>query len=125
MPTLTLAQATTEVRRGADAVAAAVGSAGLLFRPSGTPASTPTIRAAADASGYRRCVSYDVDPADYTDPGADLVRSRTLAGVRPGSIVSLHLGHPGTVTALPGIFAGLAAQGLRPVTVSRLLGRTA
>lgn len=124
MPKLSLDQATVEVRRGAGAVAAAVGSAGLLFRPSGTPASTATIRAAA-AGGYRRCVSYDVDPADYTDPGADLVRSRTLAGVRPGSIVSLHLGNPGTVAALPGIFAGLAARGLTAVTVSRLVAPSA
>ncbi|MEP6648602.1 MAG: polysaccharide deacetylase family protein [Lapillicoccus sp.] len=124
MPRLTLAQATDEVRRGADAVTRAIGSAGLLFRPSGTPTSTPAIRAAAATAGYQRCVSYDVDPADYTDPGAEAVRSRTLASVMPGSIVSLHLGHPGTVAALPGILAGLAVKGLTPVPVSRLLTPT-
>jgi len=41
--------------------------------------------------------------------------------VRPGSIVSLHLGHPGTVAALPQILAGLASRELLPVTLSRLL----
>jgi len=41
---------------------------------------------------------------------------------RPGSIVSLHLGHAGTVTALPAILHGLARRGLRPVTLTGLLG---
>ena len=44
-----------------------------------------------------------------------------LGSVRPGSIVSLHLGHPGTVTALPAIVHGLARRGLRPVTLTGLL----
>jgi peptidoglycan/xylan/chitin deacetylase (PgdA/CDA1 family) len=67
-------------------------------------------------------VSYDVDSLDWTDPGRDAVVQRVLAGVRPGSIVSLHLGHAGTVAALPRILAGLDARGLRPVTLSRLVG---
>ena len=44
-----------------------------------------------------------------------------LSAVRGGDIVSLHLGHAGTVTALPAILAGLAARSLRPVTVTQLL----
>lgn len=100
MPTLSAADAVQEVARGAAAVAASVGSAGLLFRPSGTQSSTPVIRAAAQAAGYHRCVSYDVDPSDYLDPGPQIVVNRTLAGTTAGSIVSLHLGHPGTVAAL-------------------------
>jgi len=121
MTNLSAAQATQEVRAGADAVAAAVGAAGLLFRPSGTATSTGTIRAAAAASGYQRCISYDVDPEDYLDPGATVVRSRTLAAVTGGSIVSLHLGHPGTIEALPGVLQGLAARGLVPVRLTDLL----
>ena len=121
MKQLTAAQARVEAVRGAQALRAATGTAGWWFRPSGTLHSTATIRAAAEAAGYRRCVSYDVDPEDFRDPGAALVRSRTLAAVQPGSIVSLHLGHEGTLTALPGILGGLAAKGLEPVTLSRLL----
>jgi len=121
MTHLTASQAGREVQDGARAVAAAVGSPGLLFRPSGTPTSTATIRAAALAAGYQRCVSYDVDPEDYLDPGAELVRSRTLAAAKGGSIVSLHLGHAGTVEALPGILAGLAARGLSAVRLTDLL----
>lgn len=125
MTTLDAAAARSEISQGAGAVAAAVGQAGLLFRPSGTATSTPTIRTAAAASGYQRCISYDVDPLDYEDPGATLVRTRTLAAVKAGSIVSLHLGHQGTVDALPGILQGLAAKGLQAVTVTRLLAGVA
>lgn len=68
---MTALDATTsrrEVEQGANAVAASVGQAGLLFRPSGTPTSTPTIRAAALAAGYARCISYDVDPLTTPTP---------------------------------------------------------
>jgi hypothetical protein len=44
-----------------------------------------------------------------------------LGKTRPGSIVSLHLGHSGTVTALPAILRGLARRRLRPVTLTGLL----
>ena len=121
LPRLSETAAHTEIARGATAVAAIEGSSPHLFRPSGTPSSTPTIRTAARASGYARCISFDVDPADYQDPGSAVVASRTLAAVRAGSIVSLHLGHAGTITALPTIHAGLAARSLEPVTVTRLL----
>jgi len=121
MPALSLGAAQDEIKRGADALRKATGSAGWWFRPSGTPHSTATIRAAASHWGYQRCISYDVDPQDYRDPGSAQVVSRTLATVRPGSIVSLHLGHPGTVAALPRILAGLASRQLLPVTLSRLL----
>jgi peptidoglycan/xylan/chitin deacetylase (PgdA/CDA1 family) len=56
-------------------------------------------------------VSYDVDSLDYADPGPEAVVATVLGSVQPGSIVSLHLGHPGTVTALPAILRGLAGRG--------------
>ena len=121
MKQLTRAQAVDEAVRGARALETAVGTAGWWFRPSGTQHSTTTIRAAAAAAGYHRCVSYDVDPEDFRDPGATAVRDRTLASVRPGSIVSLHFGHRGTVDALPSILAGLRSKGLQAVTLSTLL----
>ncbi len=97
------------------------GTSGRWFRPSGTPHTTPLISAAAGRAGYRTSLSYDVDPRDYADPGAAAVRDRTLAGISPGSIVSLHLGHPGTVAALPAILDGLRGRGWRALTVSGLL----
>jgi len=111
MPSLSAQAARDEIRRGADALRNATGSVGWWFRPSGTPHSTATIRAAAIGTGYQRCVSYDVDPQDYRDPGAAKVVSRTLAQVQPGSIVSLHLGHAGTVRALPQIIAADGVAG--------------
>ena len=121
MRTLSPAAARAEVQRGANALAAVRGSAGALFRPSGTPTSTPTIRAAAAGAGYHRCISYDVDSLDYTDPGEAAIVRNVSAAVRGGSIVSLHLGHPGTVAALPRILEVLAQRTLRAVTVTHLL----
>ncbi len=111
----------TEIARAKALITELAGTKVRWFRPSGTPTSTATIRAAALASGYARCLSYDVDPLDYTDPGAAAVTRGVLSAVRPGSIVSLHLGHAGTVAALPDVLAGLADRGLRAVTTSRLV----
>jgi peptidoglycan/xylan/chitin deacetylase (PgdA/CDA1 family) len=97
------------------------GSEGRWFRPSQTQYATPLIEREARQAGYRTCVSYDVDSLDYTDPGPDAVVSAVLAKTRPGSIVSLHFGHEGTVTALPAILRGLTGRGLRPVTLTSLL----
>jgi peptidoglycan/xylan/chitin deacetylase (PgdA/CDA1 family) len=121
MPGLGHAQARVEVERAADLLRRLTGSSGVWFRPSGTPRSTATIRAAARAAGYRRCLAYDVDPLDYEDPGPDVVASRVLAGVAPGSVVSLHLGHAGTIAALPAVLQGLQDKGLRAVTMSTLM----
>ena len=100
---------------------ALTGSIGRWFRPSQTQYSTPLIEQQARKAGYQTCVSYDVDSLDYTDPGPDAVVSTVLGLTRPGSIVSLHLGHSGTVTALPAIVRGLTSRGLRPVTLTELL----
>jgi peptidoglycan/xylan/chitin deacetylase (PgdA/CDA1 family) len=97
------------------------GSIGLWFRPSQTHYATPLIEREARKVGYQTCVSYDVDSLDYTDPGPGAVVANVLGSVRRGSIVSMHLGHPGTVTALPTILRGMARRKLRPVTLTDLL----
>jgi peptidoglycan/xylan/chitin deacetylase (PgdA/CDA1 family) len=96
------------------------GSPGGYFRQSGGQHSTPLIRAVAGRLGYRTCLSYDIDSLDWTDPGVAAIR-RNAAAVAKGSIVSMHLGHQGTVAALPAVLADLAARGLQPVTATRLL----
>lgn len=75
----------------------------------------------ARQAGYPHLLSYDVDPRDYSDPGADAVRSETARLTRNGSVVSLHFGHAGTVAALPGILDDLHRRGIRAVTTSELL----
>jgi peptidoglycan/xylan/chitin deacetylase (PgdA/CDA1 family) len=124
MRRLTAQEADSEIRRAAQQLMRLTGSPGRWFRPSGTPRSTATIRAAARENGYSRCLGYDVDPLDYTDPGADAVTHRVLDAVTPGSIVSLHLGHAGTVTALPQVLDGLARRGLRAVSMTELAAST-
>jgi peptidoglycan/xylan/chitin deacetylase (PgdA/CDA1 family) len=111
-----------EIEECAQQLRALTGSAGRWFRPSQTQYSTPLIEREARKAGYQTCVSYDVDSLDYTDPGPDAIVSTVLRSARPGSIVSLHFGHPGTVTALPAVLRGLSSRGLRPVTLTDLLG---
>jgi peptidoglycan/xylan/chitin deacetylase (PgdA/CDA1 family) len=115
------ADAYAEIAGCAGQLRTLTGSAGRWFRPSQTQYATPLIEREARKAGYQTCVSYDVDSLDYTDPGPDAIISTVLGSTRPGSIVSLHLGHAGTVTAMPAIVHGLASRGLRPVTLTELL----
>ena len=110
-----------EIEGCAQQLHALTGSAGRWFRPSQTQYATPLIEQQARKVGYPTCVSYDVDSLDYTDPGPDAVVSTVLSKTRPGSIVSMHLGHSGTVAALPSVVRGLTSKGLRPVTLTELL----
>ena len=114
-----------EIDRCRDVLVRLGGSLGAFFRPSGaddgTAAASDVVLDVAGAAGYATVLGFDVDPLDYTDPGADVVVQRTLDGVRPGSIVSLHFGHPGTVAAIPAIVDGLRAKDLTPVHASQLL----
>ncbi|WP_433293853.1 polysaccharide deacetylase family protein [Actinoplanes sp. CA-030573] len=117
---MTPAQAYAEVAACAEAIKGVAGGIGRWFRPSQTQFATAMIEAAARRAGYPNCLSYDVDPRDFTDPGPSAIVAATLAAVRPGSIVSLHCGHDGTVAAIAPLLAGLRDRGLRPVTASEL-----
>jgi peptidoglycan/xylan/chitin deacetylase (PgdA/CDA1 family) len=115
-----------EVTRCRDVLVRLTGGPGAAFRPSGTDDGTTSpgeqVLSVAAQAGYATVLGFDVDPLDYDDPGAAVVTQRTLAAVKPGAIVSLHFGHPGTVEALPAILDGLDQRDLIPVTVSTLLG---
>jgi peptidoglycan/xylan/chitin deacetylase (PgdA/CDA1 family) len=70
-------------------------------------------------------VLWNVDPADYTQPGARAIEQRVLAQVRPGSIVISHDGggpRGQTLAAYPGIIAKLRARGYRIATLLEMLG---
>ncbi|MBO2458368.1 polysaccharide deacetylase family protein [Actinomadura violacea] len=110
-----------EIAQCAERLRKLTGTPGAWFRPSQAQHASPRVRAQAAALGYRGCLSYDVDSLDSTDPGASAVSSKVLHDVRGGSVVSMHLGHAGTVEALPAILDGLRGRGLRPVTVSELV----
>jgi len=119
----TLGSSTTydEIRGCARVLRHLTGSEGTWFRASGTQATTSTIRRQAARAGYTRCISYDVDGLDWQDPSAGTVTSAVLDASRKGSIISLHLGHPVTIAALPDVLDGLASRKLDPVTLSELL----
>jgi peptidoglycan/xylan/chitin deacetylase (PgdA/CDA1 family) len=109
-----------EIYRCRTVIERLTGSPGRWFRQSGSRHSTPLIRELAGRAGYPVCLSYDIDSLDWTDPGPSAVVHNVRAATA-GSIVSMHLGHPGTLTALPEILRELDARGLRAVTVSQLL----
>jgi peptidoglycan/xylan/chitin deacetylase (PgdA/CDA1 family) len=111
-----------EITRCASVLTAQTGSEGRWFRPSGIE-SEPSVLILDEASkaGYSTVVGFDVDSLDYPDPGANAIVARVGAGIQSGSIVSLHLGHTGTVSAFPRIAAILQQRNLAPVLVRDLL----
>ncbi|MGI8797051.1 MAG: polysaccharide deacetylase family protein [Acidimicrobiia bacterium] len=116
---------TEEIERCRDVLVRLAGGGGRFFRTSGeadgTRTPSDTVLDLAGQAGYPVVLGFDVDPLDYQDPGIDAVATRTLETVKPGSVISLHFDHPGTVVALPPILDGLDERGLKPVTASELL----
>jgi peptidoglycan/xylan/chitin deacetylase (PgdA/CDA1 family) len=106
-----------------DAIRTATGFTPCLFRPPFGLSS----RSLVDAAAAQRLTSilWSVNPRDFTEPGAKVIKQRVLDGVRPGSIVLAHDGggrRRQTLAALPGIIRALKARGYRFVTVTDLLG---
>ncbi len=105
-----------------DVLKTQTGSGGTYFRPSGMEGNYPqVVMDEAGLAGYPVVCGFDVDPSDYLDPGAAAIEARVRAGLKPGSIVSLHLGHAGTVAAFPTLVSDARAKGLEPVLVRDLL----
>lgn len=70
-------------------------------------------------------VTWNVDPRDWTLPGAGAIQARVLGQVRPGSIVLSHDGggpRGQTLAAYPHIIEALRRRGYRFETVPQLLG---
>jgi peptidoglycan/xylan/chitin deacetylase (PgdA/CDA1 family) len=70
-------------------------------------------------------VTWNVDPRDWTLPGAGAIEARVLGQVRPGSIVLSHDGggpRGQTLAAYPHIIEALRRRGYRFETVPQLLG---
>ncbi|MFJ4417335.1 polysaccharide deacetylase family protein [Streptomyces sp. NPDC088925] len=82
--------------------------------------SDPRVIRAAQRAGYPHLLAYDTDPADWRDPSPATIRARVLRTVGPGGIVTLHLGRPHTLQALPALLTALSRGNLRPVPASEL-----
>jgi peptidoglycan/xylan/chitin deacetylase (PgdA/CDA1 family) len=109
-----------EIQRCRDKLVELTGSPGAFFRQSQGQHATKAELEQAGRAGYQRVLSYDVDSLDWKDPGAPAIR-KAVATARAGSVISMHLGHQGTLAALPGILTDLAGRGLAAVTATELL----
>jgi peptidoglycan/xylan/chitin deacetylase (PgdA/CDA1 family) len=111
-----------ELRRTQAEIAAVTGRPPALFRPPYGEYDGRVLRVAADLG--LTTVEYDL-PSGDPDARAtkEALVSWVLRRARPGSIVVMHINHPGfhTADALPEIVAGLRARGLELVTVGDLL----
>jgi peptidoglycan/xylan/chitin deacetylase (PgdA/CDA1 family) len=121
MGQLSASRTAAEIAGCAQVLQKLTGSISAWFRPSGIDVPTAAILAAAGRAGYPVSVGYDVDSLDFQDPGASAVVANVRKGVQAGSIVSLHFGHAGTITAMGPILDHLAASGLHTATVGQLL----
>jgi peptidoglycan/xylan/chitin deacetylase (PgdA/CDA1 family) len=82
------------------------------------------------ARKHMTMVGWDTSATDFATTDGALVARRILSRVRPGSIIDLHDGLDGNVTAdrsvltvaLPLILRGLRAKGLHAVRLDELLG---
>jgi peptidoglycan/xylan/chitin deacetylase (PgdA/CDA1 family) len=119
MSRLSVADQRSEIERCRDRIAQLTGGPGAFFRQSAAQHATAEQLRLAGAAGYPRVLSYDLDSLDWTDPGPATV-SAQLRKATAGSVVSMHLGHQGTLTAIPQILADLDSRGLRPVTATQL-----
>ncbi len=74
---------------------------------------------ASAAIGFYRVILWDVDPRDWSQPGAGVIASRVLSHVHPGAIVCMHL-TPQTAQALPTILSGLRARGYKAASLPEM-----
>jgi peptidoglycan/xylan/chitin deacetylase (PgdA/CDA1 family) len=103
----------SELQSTADVIQAASGQRPKCFRPP-YGATNTTVIAEAARLGLTQ-VLWNVDPSDYTLPGAATIATRVLAAANgSGLVVGMHDGggdRSQTIAALPAIIDGLAARG--------------
>jgi peptidoglycan/xylan/chitin deacetylase (PgdA/CDA1 family) len=112
-----------EIEQAAAEIRAVAGITPRYFRFPGGCHSQDDLRLVA-ALG-ERAVGWDVVSGDAFNPDAAAIVRAVVAGVRPGSIVIMHIvgapNAPATDRALPVIIGQLRARGYRFVTVAQLL----
>jgi peptidoglycan/xylan/chitin deacetylase (PgdA/CDA1 family) len=107
-----IADAQTLIERAADQPV-------VLFRPP-YEGHTPAIDREVAALGMLE-VLWNVDSGDSLGANYAGIERNVIAGLRPGSIVLMHENRGQTIRALPTIFAALARDHLRAVTVPELV----
>ena len=120
-------QVRDELTRAETAIRDATGTTSKPFARPPFGAYDRTVRRAMSDAGFGYLVMWDVDTSDWKraaagGPTPDDIVSRVVSRAQGGSIVLLHAGGESTLAAMPGVIDGLAAAGLQPVTLDRLLG---
>jgi peptidoglycan-N-acetylglucosamine deacetylase len=121
LPDLTAAQLREQIVRTNAACRASGGNVSRFFRP---PYGSRSPELLEWLAGNDVIVTlWDVEPLDWTCPGAQAIADAVLTQARPGSIVLLHDGggdRSQTVQALPTIIEGLLERGYEFATVDAL-----
>jgi peptidoglycan/xylan/chitin deacetylase (PgdA/CDA1 family) len=110
-----------EIRQCATVLRDVTGSAGRWFRPSGSNSTTTLINEEAGKAGYPVVLGFDTDPLDYEDPGSAAVKSRVVASIQAGSLVSLHAQHQGTIDVFESMVAAIRDKGFTLVRASDIV----
>jgi peptidoglycan/xylan/chitin deacetylase (PgdA/CDA1 family) len=121
LPGLSQAAMSQQIAGAETLIKQAAGQPVGLFRPP-YGARTPAIDAEARSLGLLE-VLWTVDSADSL--GADYagIEHNVIAGLHPGSIILMHENRGQTIRALPVIFAALARDHLRAVTLPELVAQ--
>jgi peptidoglycan/xylan/chitin deacetylase (PgdA/CDA1 family) len=112
-----------QLQRTLSAIRAQTGYTPCVFRPPYGSYDSSVVRTAASLG--LATVTWNVDPSDYTQPGAGAIEQRVLAQVQPGSIIISHDGggpRGQTLAAYPKIISALRRRGYGIVTIPQLLG---
>ncbi|MFI7613732.1 polysaccharide deacetylase family protein [Nonomuraea terrae] len=104
-----------ELSRTDEVIKAAIGVTPKLVRPP-----YGAVNSAVRLQTTRPMVLWSVDTLDWRLRDSAKVARRTLASVRPGSVILFHDIHASTVRAMPRILKSLSKRGYRFVTVTRL-----
>jgi peptidoglycan-N-acetylglucosamine deacetylase len=115
----------TQLEQTADAIRQRTGFTPCLWRPPYGYIDSRLVSIARSLGMLT--VMWDVDPSDYTLPGATVIYRRVIAAAHDGAIVIQHFGggpRYQTLAALPHEIATLRAAGYRFVTVAQVLGLT-
>jgi peptidoglycan/xylan/chitin deacetylase (PgdA/CDA1 family)/predicted MFS family arabinose efflux permease len=116
-----------ELTKAESAIARAAGVCPAFYRPPNGFHTPWQLHAVADHD--MTTVTWDLIPRDWKDPPSDVIVSRVLDSVQPGSIILLHDGdntnqgtdRSATLNALPGIISGLREKGYDIVRLDKLL----
>jgi peptidoglycan/xylan/chitin deacetylase (PgdA/CDA1 family) len=110
----------SQLRRTQDVVKAATGRQMSLLRPPYGALNERQRKWVNNEFGYK-VILWSVDPLDWKNRNAALVKQRILAGTSGGGIILAHDIHKTTVDAMPDTLDQLLARGFKFVTVSELL----